>query len=310
MERRLVITAANMIKVLGLLGEELESLGWDVSSASPTGQFFTCKELLKLSAGANAMIIGDDQATKEFFEGKASKLGLLVKWGVGTDSIDLVAAKQAGVEVFNTPGVFGAEVADLAMGYVLSLARHIVQVHDAVRDLQWIKPSGLSLVGKTLSIIGFGDVGSNLATRATAFGMKIIYYDPFVLNSNYPTCSIEEIFAEGDFVVLTCPSTDQTRGIVSRANLKLMKKNSFLINVSRGDLVVEEDLADALNSGQIAGVALDVFNVEPLPESSTLRSCKNILFGAHNGSNTSEAVFRASKKAIEIVADWQSREGL
>jgi D-3-phosphoglycerate dehydrogenase len=304
MKRHLVVTAGPMNKVLSHFIEEIESMGWTVLSAVPKGQGFNFQELLGVSAGADAMIIGDDEASREFFQGVGGRLSLLVKWGIGTDSIDFDAACEAGVAVQNTPGVFGSEIADLAMGYVLSLARHIVQVHNAVKNNEWVKPQGISLDGKTLSIVGLGDGGGNLAKRAEAFGMTVKYHDPFVDNPRYESCPIEEVFSSGDFVVLTCPSTDQTRGIASISNLSLMKKGAFLVNVARGDLVVEEDLAHVLRTGHLAGAALDVFQVEPLPEDSTLRNYENVIFGAHNASNTRDALLRATGKAVEILRNW------
>lgn len=305
----LVVTAKTMQRVLPHFADELESFGWLVKAAIPRGQFFAADELLEACAGAHAVIVGDDEVSAEFLKGMSDVLGLVVKWGVGTDSIDFDTARGLGIEVHNTPGVFGAEVADLAMAYVLALARNIVKVDAAVRAEEWPQPVGLSLQGLVMGVIGMGDAGTQLAKRSVAFGMETVFYDPFVSESTETARKVEhvsQVFMAADFLVLTCPSTVDTRGIVNADNLNLMKPSSFLVNVARGDLVVEDALADSLTSGQIAGAALDVFQVEPLPGTSVLRNFENVLLGAHNGSNTNDALYRASEKAVRLANFWKA----
>ena len=306
---RLVITARTMVSVVDNFAEQVEASGWDLSWSVPTGQAFSATELTEALQGFDAAIIGDDEASSEFFTNVHPELRLLVKWGVGTDSIDRVAAEASGVTVRSTPGVFGAEVADLAMGYVLALARNILQTHEAVRKGDWVHPPGSSLSGKTLSIIGLGDVGRNLADRAKPFGMVVKYVDPHVDRSPVALkcMNVNQAAERADFLVLTCPSTAETRGIASKSLFDLMTPGAFFVNVARGDLVNEIDLVDALNSGQLSAAALDVYCEEPLGKSSPLRGCDNIIFGAHNGSNTNEALLRASETALDIVLT--SRKG-
>ena len=310
--KKVLVTARTMSRVLSAFVPVLERAGWIVDCETPAGQRFAAEDLAGLAEGCHAMIVGDDELSPDFFARAPETLGLVVKWGVGTDSIDYLAAEAAGVRVFNTPRMFGAEVADLAMGYVLSLARNIVAVHSAVQAGVWPQPEGITLAGRTLGIVGFGDAGQSLARRAAAFGMDVIFSDPYFPANpeDDRRREVAELFGEADFVVMTCPSTSETRGMVAQASLSLMKHGSFLVNVARGDLVVEEDLCDALASGQLAGAALDVFGEEPLPMSSPLRDQSSVIFGAHNGSNTRAGLLRASERATEIVIDWGGGMGL
>lgn len=303
--KKVLITAKTMSRVLPQFIPVFELAGWDVVCKTPEGQSFSATELVAISAGFDAVIAGDDDFSREFFANAGSRMRLLVKWGVGTDSIDYEAARQAGISVRNTPKMFGAEIADLAMGYVIALSRNILTVHQGVVEGGWPQPEGISLAGKTIGIVGFGDAGSSIASRAQAFGMNVIFHDPFERGGQFAhSVRMVEVFEQGDFVVLTCPSTPQTRGLVSEPMLSRMKREAFLVNVSRGDLVNEGDLCDALESAQIAGAALDVFQGEPLARSSPLRKFPSLLFGAHNASNTSDGLVRASRMATEIVVGW------
>ena len=302
--RKIVITAQTMSRVVEPFQQILSDKGWDVRITLPKGQSFSSRDLAEAGRGARAMIIGDDEATEEFFSSVSPSLKVLVKWGVGTDSIDFQAAERFGVEVHNTPGAFSDEVADLALAYVLALSRHVVDTHLQVVGGAWPQISGTTLSGKTLGLVGFGAIGQATANRAQAFGMDVLFYDPYFTGQNPPGCvkrDSDQIFREADFVVLACPSTPETRGIVNSKSLALMKPSSSLVNVARGDLVIEEDLVAALTEGSLAGAALDVYQDEPLPVSSSLRDISNVIFGAHNGSNTVEGLMRASSMATDIV---------
>lgn len=302
-----MVTARRMSSVMEYFRHDLEDAGWEVVVVLPDGQYFDDQSLAKVCSGATAAIIGDDVANRNFFE-RVPTLEVLVKWGVGIDSVDKVAAEESGVFFRNTPAVFGAEVADLAMAYVLSLARNLFPVHQGVIAGLWPQPIGISLEGRTIGILGFGNIGRQLAHRAEAFGMGILFFDPFVEKEEgvlwRKAESVDTIFMEADFLVLTAPSTEMTRGIVGREHISLMKPSSFLVNVSRGDLVVESNLAEALRAGTIAGAALDVFEEEPLPLDAGLRQSPNIIFGSHNASNTIEGLVRASQVATDIVIGW------
>jgi D-3-phosphoglycerate dehydrogenase len=292
--------------VLGAFRRPLAEAGWTVVERMPQGQSYSALELVEAIGAAEAAILGDDDASAEFFEHASDKLAIVLKWGVGVDSIDHGAAASRGVAIRNTPGAFGAEVADLAMGYVIALARRTFEAHQSVANGNWLQPQGQSLQGKTLSLVGFGDIGRQLSKRATSFGMRTVYCDPYCDDSTSSSTpvSIDEAFVEADFLALTCPSTAETRGIVSARALSLMKPQAMLINVARGDLIDESALANALKSKQLGGAALDVFVTEPLPTTSSLRTCDSLIFGSHNASNTTEAIMRASEMVVGELLAW------
>lgn len=263
-------------------------------------------ELTQLVPKFDGWIIGDDPATAKVFQaGKAGRLRAAVKWGIGVDNVDQDAARNIGIPITNTPMMFGGEVADLAMSYVVALARETYSIHNAVLAGAWPKPRGISLAGRTLGLIGFGDIGRNVARRAQAAEMRIIAYDPY-----YETVEgLDDIdsdvwparLPECDFLVFTCSLNTENFHMLSDDTLEQARKNVRIVNVARGGLIDESALTRGLESGKVHSVALDVFEVEPLKSNSRLRDFPRNIFGSHNGSNTSDAVLRASKRAVSIL---------
>lgn len=270
-------------------------------------QVLTEEELMELVPTVDAWIIGDDPATARVFKaGKAGKLKVAVKWGVGVDNVDFAACKELGIPISNTPQMFGGEVADLAMAFFLGLARESYFIDREVRKGNWIKPSGMSVAGKTIAVVGLGDIGRSTIKRLKGFDVTINAYDPFA------SCSPEEVGAnhifsfperigEADFIVLTCALTTSSHHMINKESIALMKDGVRLVNVARGPLINEPDLIAALESGKIHSAALDVFEVEPLAMDNPLRKFEQCIFGTHNGSNTIEGVRRASHRAIELL---------
>lgn len=268
-------------------------------------QTLSVEELKSLVPQYDGWIIGDDPANREVFTaGKAGNLKAAVKWGVGVDNVDFVAAKELGIPITNTPQMFGAEVADIAMGYVIALARHTFIIDRGVREGKWLKPSGISLADKTVALIGFGDIGKNTAKRLLAADMQVIAYDPYfkaVPGLKVQSALWPERLEEADFLVLTCALTPENRHMVNKDTLAKVKPGVRIVNVARGPLIDETALDAALASGQVHSAALDVFEVEPLPPDSPLRQYEQCIFGSHNSSHTIDAVCRASEKAISLV---------
>ncbi len=272
------------------------------------------EQLLEIIEEFDGVVAGDDPFTERVLE-RGRRLRVIAKWGVGVDGIDLEAAKRLGIEVTNTPGAFGDEVADVAMGYVISLARGLHQIDRAVRRGQWHQPSGRTLRGQTLGIVGLGSIGQALARRASAFGMKLAGYDPqrpserFVKQSGIRLCELEELIPTVDFLVLCCSANQSNFHLIDAARLGKMKQGAFLVNVARGALVDEEALIEALSSGRLGGVALDVFQHEPLAASSRLRAFESCIFGSHNSSNTEQAVDRVNALVLrQLVEGLQRRD--
>jgi D-3-phosphoglycerate dehydrogenase len=269
-------------------------------------QTLSVTELKELLPRFDGWIIGDDPANRDVFcAGKAGRLKAAVKWGVGVDNVDLIAAQELGIPIANTPGMFGAEVADIAMSYTTALARQTFEIDRGVRGGNWLKPAGISLARKMVALVGFGDIGRNTAKRLLAADMSVVAYDP----QFQPVPGLEQVEAavwpqrldEADFIVLTCALTTENYHLLNAKTLTKTKWGVRIINVSRGPLIDEIALIEALGSGQVHSAALDVFEVEPLPSQSSLRQFEQCIFGSHNASNTVDAVERASKSAIGLL---------
>jgi D-3-phosphoglycerate dehydrogenase len=261
-------------------------------------------ELIALIGDFDGMIAGDDPLTARVLE-HARRMRIISKWGVGTNGIDQEAARLAGIRVTNTPAVFGDEVADVALGYVVMLVRQLHRMHESVKAGGWLKHEGRSLAGNTLGIAGLGSIGQAVARRAIGFGLEVVAHDVTdaarraAARLGTVLVGRDELFHRSDVLVLCCPLTPQTRRLVDARSLARMPPGAYLVNVARGPLVDEPALVAALRSGHLAAAALDVFEEEPLPASSPLRAFDQCVFGSHNGSNTSEAVLRASALAVE-----------
>lgn len=282
---------------------EFEARALDVVMP-PIVQQPTEGELVEIIGGFDGMIAGDDPLTARVIEA-GHRLRIISKWGVGTDGIDLEAARLACIQVTNTPAVFGDEVADVALGYVVMLARQLHRMHESVKAGGWLKHEGRTLAGGTLGIAGFGSIGQAVCRRSQGFRLDVVAHD-VTEAARVAACRLgvtlvdrDDLFRRSDILVLCCPLTPQTHHLVDARTLELMPPAAYLVNVARGALVDEAALAGSLRCGRIAAAALDVFEEEPLPASSPLRAFEQCVFGSHNGSNTREGVRRASARAVE-----------
>ena len=273
-------------------------------------QILSEEELIAIVPNVDGWIIGDDPATKKVFEaGKLGKLKAAVKWGVGTDNVDFDACKQLDIPISNTPQMFGGEVADLAIAYLLGLARQTYFIDREVRLGNWVKPAGMSMSGKTVAVVGLGDIGQSTINRLKGFDVIINAYDPYTkLSAN--DLGINNILTfpnrinDADFIILTCALTETSKHMINSDSLILMKTGVSIVNVARGPLINENDLIASLKNGKVSSVALDVFEVEPMTIDNNLRQFNQCVFGTHNGSNTKEAVTRASIRAIELLFNY------
>ncbi len=225
----------------------------------------------------------------------APRLRVISNFGVGYDNVDVPAATARGVLVCNTPGVLSDAVADLTLGLIIALARNIVTSERLVRDGQWGKGGGmlgLDLKGKQLGIIGFGRIGRAVAKRSGAFGMRVCFHDQFVdPGEGFGYCtyaSLDDLLRDADFVSLHANLSDDTTKLISTRGLALMKPTAYLINTSRGGVVDQAALVEALREGQIAGAALDVLEREPPVENEPILEAPNVLLVPHIGSATRE----------------------
>lgn len=305
----ILVTCRQMQVELPRHRERIEKLGYEVVAPELGGrQQFTATELLEYSPRLVGIIAGDDELDRQFFEG-AAKLKTVIRWGVGMDSVDREAARHHRVTVRNTPGVFGHEVADSAFCYILNLARGHIAVDAAVRRGEWPKLEGITLAGATLGVVGFGAIGREIARRGAGFDMDVVACDPFVdtATAGVSMVDLDKLLATSRFVVLACPLTPETFHLINADRLALVRRDAYLVNVARGPVVMEADLIDALKSGRIAGAALDVFEVEPLPLDNELRTLPNVVLGAHNASNTRQGAVRASTAAVDFLIEELAR---
>jgi len=305
---KILVTCPPMLGMIDSFIPLFEKHGVEVTSPKVV-QTLSVEELKELVPQHDGWIIGDDPATRAVFEaGKQGKLKAAVKWGIGVDNVDFAACKDLDIPIINTPDMFGEEVADIAMGYVIALARETFQIDHNIRDGQWPKPRGISLSGKSVALVGYGDIGKNAAKRLLAAGMRVIAYDTFASNDNEISGVENEKWPhrieEADFIVVTCSLTESSKHMINEKLLEKAKHGVRVVNVGRGPIIDEAALESALMSGKVYSAALDVFEIEPLPMDSYLRTHPRCVFGSHNASNTSDAVMRTSKIAIEKIMDF------
>ena len=266
---------------------KLEALGGDILYYDVLGK----KEIIKAAKEADAIICNDSNIDEEIMSA-CPNLKYVGVCSTGYNNIDLDAATKHGILVANVPGYSTNSVATLAFAMILEFATSLSLYNASVHAGEWVKSSQFSyfcypiteLSGKTLGIYGFGNIGSKVAEIGKALGMNIIAYTKSKKTSEYVRfISQEELFVNSDFLSLHCSLNKDTVGIVNSETLSLMKKSAFLINTSRGDVIVEEDLVDALNNDVIAGAGIDVLRIEPMQENHPYLKAKNCLITPHIG---------------------------
>jgi len=240
----------------------------------------------------------------------ANQLEVIGRAGIGVDNIDVAKATELGVVVLNTPNANATTTAELAMAHLFSLSRNLPQADRSVRAGEWKRSDymGSEISGKKLGIVGYGTIGRLVAERARALKMQVYAHDPFVTAEAFTAdqvqpLDIDELVRQCDYISLHCPANDKTRNIISRERIQTMKKGSRLINCARGGLVDEDALFEALQSGHLAGAALDVFSAEP-PLDSPLLTLPNIVFTPHLGASTREAQSAAGTEIAQQVARY------
>jgi len=300
----------HVTKPVVLIAEELspatvDALGHDFEIRNVDG---TDRPAL-LSAVADADAILVRSATKVDAEviAAAPKLKVVARAGVGLDNVDIKTATTAGVMVVNAPTSNIISAAELTVGHILSLARHIPAAHSALAQGQWkrSKYTGVELYEKTIGIIGLGRIGALITARLQAFGTKVIAYDPYVTSARaqqlgVQLVTLDELLAEADFITIHMPKTPETTGMISDDQLALMKDTAYIVNVARGGLIDEDALYRALTSGAIAGAGLDVFVSEP-PTDSPLLALENVIVTPHLGASTDEAQEKAGVSVARSV---------
>jgi D-3-phosphoglycerate dehydrogenase len=271
------------------------------------------RNLEKILKGVEVLLVrSETKVTQEWIE-KADELRLIGRAGVGVDNIDVATATRRGIAVINAPAANTVAACEHTLGLMLALSRNIPQADSDVKAGFWRRGRwiGVELEGKTLGIVGLGRIGRELAKRALPFGMKVVAHDPFVSAEQARELGVELVdfkglLAQSDFVSLHAPATDKTHHLLNAESFSWMKKGSRLINCSRGELVEEKALADAVASGRLLGAALDVFETEPLAAESPLRSLPQVILTPHLGASTQEAQGKvASELSRSVIAFYE-----
>lgn len=306
-KHKILCTCPPMILQIHQFEERFKQLNWDVVCPK-FNQTLTEEELIDMLGDYDGWIIGDDPANANVFSaGRKRKLRAAVKWGAGVDNVDFEAANELNIPISNTPGTFAEEVSDVAIGYLIGLARGLFAIDRGVRSNNWPKPVGMTLKGKAVGIVGLGHVGRCLARKLDVIGLTVVGYDPFVESIDGVKVVLKK-WPDGienlDFLVLCCALTNENKHMINNEVLDRIKSGAYLVNVGRGSLILEKALIPALQSAKISGAALEVMEMEPLPSDSELRSFDNVVFGSHNSSNTLEAVIHTSGIAIDILNSY------
>ncbi len=246
------------------------------------------------------------KCTKEYID-RAINLRLIIRGGVGLDNIDVEYARSKGIQVFNTAEASAVAVAELAFALMIAVPTRLAEGHLGMKDRQWLKKQlkRTELMGKTLGLIGAGNIGTELARRAIGFGMRVIAYDPLLKNHEFvDLVSLEELFADADYISLHVPLTETTEGMINSETIGQLKDGVVLINTARGKVVVEADIVAALESGKVRAYATDVWYSDPPDDSCPLYDAPNVIMTPHLGASSRENMLRIGDVVVRILEDF------
>jgi len=294
-----------------IVADKISERGVELLKKTPGFKVFvTTKDTIGSElADADALIVRSATRVTADLLAKAPKLRAVGRAGVGVDNIDLEEATRRGVLVMSTPGGNAVSVAEHTFALLLALARQVPKLDAALREGRWEKSSsGTEVRGKTLGLIGMGRIGSAVASRAEAFDMRVLAYDPYISEAAAKELQVElvpldRLYAESDFISLHTALSPATANMINTASIQKMKKGAFIVNAARGELVNEGDLAEALKSGRIGGAALDVFVEEP-PKNSPLVGLPNVVSTPHIAGSTKEAQEEVGTQVAVQIRDY------
>ncbi|OFZ31278.1 MAG: hypothetical protein A2622_01405 [Bdellovibrionales bacterium RIFCSPHIGHO2_01_FULL_40_29] len=267
-------------------------------------------------ATAQGLLIRSKQKINAAFLNEAPKLEVIVTCTSGFDHIDLTETKKRNIAVMFTPEANQISAAELTWGLLLACARHIPQAHKDLKSRTWNREPylGFELAGKTLGIVGLGRIGTRVAAMGKAFGMTLLAFDPYCDDSAFSIsgaerCSYDELLKQSDAITFHVPGTKETTHMLNRIHFEMLSPTAVIVNTSRGAVIHEDDLADALFENKIKAAALDVFGREPLDKNSKLFKCSNAILTPHLGAYTEEAFFKASMQgALQIENFFKSKK--
>lgn len=309
---RVLVTATSYGKHDPRLCSELEQQVGEVIY-NPAGRPLTSPELRDLLPGCDGTIAGLDAFDRAALEA-ANCLKVIARYGVGVDRVDLDAARERGIVVTNTPGANSVSVAELTIGLMLCLARSIPAASAATRAGEWPRLSGFALEGKTVGLLGLGSIGKEVARRLCGFACRLVAHDPapdaaFAAEHGVTLLPLAEVTSQADFLSLHLPVLPDTHGLVNAALLVQMKRGAFLINTSRGELIDEAALFEALQSGHLRGAALDAFAAEPPGAGHPLLALPQVIATPHMGAHADSAAnamgWGALKDCLAVLSGEQ-----
>ena len=269
----------------------------------------TPEELPNVLPAYDGMVVRSRTKVRQPLIDVCPNLKIIVRGGVGLDTIDVDHARSKGIKVMNTPKASSASVAELAIGYMFALARSLFKASTTMKAEKWEKKAfeGDEIGGKTLGLVGIGNIGKEVAKRATALGMTVLAFDPYVKEAEYvKLVSLDELLAQADYISLHLPKTKESANMIDKAQFEKMKTGVRLINCARGGIVNEDALYEALIGGKVAGAAIDVYAVEP-PTEWKLAKLDNVVCSPHIGAQTKEAQGRVAAEVADILIEFAKK---
>lgn len=306
--KKIVVTPRGFAKCGVHNVQIMQDAGFEVVY-NDTGLAYTKEEFYEISKDAIGVIVGVETVDKAYIDSHPS-IKAVVKFGVGTDNIDVEYCKEKGIAVGRTVGSNARSVAETAISFVIADSKNLYESIQNTREHGWAKMTGYEIQGKTIGIIGFGAIGKEVAKMAWGLGMNVLAFDAFGVNTeiaekyNVEESSVEEIMKRSDFVSLHVPLTDETRNMISLKEMKQMKSNAVLINTARGGIVNEADLYEALKNQVLKAAYFDVFTVEPPKEEEPLMTLPNFYLTPHIASRSAEAERKTADMATKVILEF------
>ncbi len=310
---KILVTPRSFVQSGGKAIQRLKDEGYQLI-LNETGKTYSEEQMITQCAEVDGVIVGIDPMTEKVLL-QAKRLKAISKYGAGLDNIDIKKAEELGIKIDKAAGTNAVSVAELAMGLFFALARSLPYVSSNTKNGGWERKRGVELKGKTVGIIGMGNIGKEVARMAYGLGMTVTAYDPYldrndeaIADYSVTLKELPDIYANSDFISMHLPLLEETRYMINKESLALMKSSAFLVNTSRGELVNEKDLCQALQDGVIAGAAEDVFSKEP-PEESPLLGLDNFILTSHIGAFTGEANERMALVSAENLIRMINKGG-
>jgi len=271
------------------------------------GEVITDKD--RLAEVDVVLVRSKTKCTREYID-SATNLKLIIRGGVGLDNIDVDYARSKGIQVFNTAAASAVAVAELAFALMISVPTRLIEGHASMCEGKWLKKElkRTELLGKTLGLIGAGNIGTELAKRAKAFGMRVIAYDPLLKSHDLiELVTIEDVLAQANYISVHVPLTDETLGMINKETIAKMADGVVLINTARGKCVNEGDMVEALTSGKVRAYATDVWFSDPPDPSCPLLKAPNVVMTPHLGASSRENMLRIGDVVVSLIEDFENR---